>query len=436
MQPALVISSKLLENGAELQLDIRGETHTLGNILQQVTEVHSDTVCSSYQIQHPSEDRMLLNITSIDDDDNVDAPLRKFVEFVDQVIQSITEIRSQFMNGRVDIDSDHQVMVLSSDNSSSSSSSRVIDDRVLRFHLTTMTCIANALRRACMDNVHSLAISHANVEVNDSARHSDYVVSRMQLVPLVSLPLCTTLLDEVRCTSCSDGCPECSVSFTIDKTCPLDHQQPYCTVYSEDLRIADDQVYPVEGKIPLVRLAPGESFKCSGSIRNGTGKQHARYSSVCPVEYRKLSHVLVRDTSDCAAQDIEDIRSSCPRKVFGQDGLSVEHEDNCIACFQCVRVAESRGLDGRIVVRDRKHLDLNEFAMAVHSNGSLPPFHIVISACEYLLYILKQVRTHIVSNFATTPTNSNDRLRRYSPLTQMRLDEEDNSDDIQETWDD
>jgi len=118
---------------------------------------------------------------------------------------------------------------------------------------------ANAVRRAMISDVPTLAIDNVNVEINESNLHDEMLCHRLSLVVLDS--------------------SDCSKEFEIflDVTCDEDYLDVTSDLLKSELNIMKD--------ILIVRLHKGERIKLSAIAKKGTGKEHAKWSPVSAIGY-------------------------------------------------------------------------------------------------------------------------------------------------------
>lgn len=118
---------------------------------------------------------------------------------------------------------------------------------------------ANALRRAIISDVPTLAIDIVNIEINDSNLHDEMISHRLSLVVLDS--------------------SDCSKEFEIflDAVCHEDYLDITSDLLKSELNIMKN--------IVIVRLHKGERIKLSAIARKGTGREHAKWSPVSGIGY-------------------------------------------------------------------------------------------------------------------------------------------------------
>jgi len=80
--------------------------------------------------------------------------------------------------------------------------------------------------------------------------------------------------------------------------------------------------------------------------KKGTGKTHAKWSSVATCQMRKEPTVKINDdkiNNDLTVEKRKEFVNICPRGVFKfnemRNAVEIEDADKCILCIECVRFA-------------------------------------------------------------------------------------------------
>jgi len=206
------------------------------------------------------------------------------------------------------------------------------DANSVRFILSGVSpAFANALRRAMIGEVETMAIENVIVVENNSVMYDEILAHRLGLIPLSSSVEGYVSPDECDCKS-ELGCNKCRVSFTLEAEATDDT----ITVYSGDLRSEDPNVKPIVDKIPIVKLALGQKLKLEAYARLGKGLEHAKWQpvSACAYKYQPRVSVNVKKCDVCG-----ECVKFCPRNVFAIEGsrLIIRNEMNCTLCTDCVR---------------------------------------------------------------------------------------------------
>jgi len=158
---------------------------------------------------------------------------------------------------------------------------RVVDeggDSWVRLELSDglPTPVANALRRAIINEVPTMAVEEVLVIENSSAMPNEILAHRISLIPFVSDIDNYSLPEECTCGS-KLGCERCVVRFVLRAAADTDT----VTVYSRDIspEKPDIKVAPVSGDFPIITLAPGQRVELELYVRLGKGRKHAKWQS-------------------------------------------------------------------------------------------------------------------------------------------------------------
>lgn len=126
---------------------------------------------------------------------------------------------------------------------------------------------SNALRRAVLSEVPSLAVKEATFIENNSAFYDEFIAHRLGLVPLEGETKGMNLPEECSCEG--KGCSKCEVKFTLTEKGPT-------TVKSGDLK-GPSKFSVADENIPLIKLEEGQKIKLEATAVLGRGKEHAKW---------------------------------------------------------------------------------------------------------------------------------------------------------------
>jgi len=126
----------------------------------------------------------------------------------------------------------------------------------------------NTLRRIMMTDVPTLAVKSVSFSKNTTALFDEIIGHRLAMIPLITDLESYTLQE--KCTCKGDGCVKCQTIMSVNCEGPI-------TLYSQDLKIQDPNVKPVEGKIPIVKILKGQELEFEAKITLGKGLDHAKY---------------------------------------------------------------------------------------------------------------------------------------------------------------
>lgn len=229
--------------------------------------------------------------------------------------------------------------------------------------------LANAIRRAMISEVPTMAIDDVVILENNSSMYDEILAHRLGLIPL------TTDLDsyvprEVCGCGSELGCPRCTATLTLE----AEAKDGPITVYSGDLK-SDSDVRPVSEKIPILKLAPGQRIRLEAYARLGRGKEHAKWQPTSTCSYKNLPRIKI-DGRRCDA--CGRCVGVCPKRVLGIEGskLVIRDEMACTLCMDCVRACPISPPPIAVT------WDRNSFIFKVRSVGSLSLERIFKESCN------------------------------------------------------
>jgi len=176
--------------------------------------------------------------------------------------------------------------------------------------------VANALRRAIVDDLPAFAVDEVDFFENNSCMYNEYLANRLALIPL-------TFDDEVA--------DDAKIVFSLDKEGP-------CTVYSHELRSTDEKIKVFAKNIPIIRLGERQRLRLEATAIKGTARQHAKFQSTL-ASYAYCAKIKVKKGDKNLAAAV----AACPRKIILPSGelQSVELCDLCGACTDAAPEAVS-----------------------------------------------------------------------------------------------
>ena len=151
-------------------------------------------------------------------------------------------------------------------------------DAKIKFVLDKTTFgFTNALRRAAMFEVPTLAIEDIYFIDNSSALYDEMVAHRLGLIPLTTdLKTFKTPAD---CTCKGKGCVKCEIKLTLKEKGPK-------LVYASDLKSTDSTVKPVYPNTPIVELLEGQEIELEAVAKLGHGSTHVKWSPCLAYYFR------------------------------------------------------------------------------------------------------------------------------------------------------
>ncbi|MBW2969621.1 DNA-directed RNA polymerase subunit D [Candidatus Woesearchaeota archaeon] len=218
--------------------------------------------------------------------------------------------------------------------------------------------LANALRRAMMEAVPTMAVDSVEFVQNDGVLYDEMVAHRLGLIPL------TTDLKGYDVRKPGD---ELSAKNSVKLT--LKAKGP-CTVYAEDLKSKDPKIKPVHPKIPIAKLLKGQEIELMATAVLGVGKEHVKFSP-CLAWYTYKPKVTVNNNH----KDFEKFREKYPPQVFSNgkiDAKLIEQHNLFEAC---------EGVNDDIV---KIEYDPETFIFNIEPWGQLSPAEILACAADHL----------------------------------------------------
>ncbi len=190
-------------------------------------------------------------------------------------------------------------------------------DRRIKFILGGIDIgLANALRRIAKNEIPIMAIEEVNFEQNSSGLYDEVLAHRLGLIPFVFDPKIY-----------NPGSRSNEAFVTLEAEGP-------CVVKASDIKSED--IWPLDGNIPIVELLEGQKVKLTATAILGYGKDHAKWQAAT-VGYQNVP--IVRVNAEKADTKIVNI---CPTNVFEKrDGkVRVAREEDCILCMRCVEISD------------------------------------------------------------------------------------------------
>ena len=225
---------------------------------------------------------------------------------------------------------------------------------------------ANAIRRASLSEVPTLAIDEISIYDNTSVLFDEQIALRLGLVPLAvdDIDAYSTPED---CACGGAGCPGCRINIMLTAEGPR-------TVYSRDLQISDPGVKVVYEKIPIAVLGEGEKLmiEAYGTVRTGT--VHARWQAGTLCGYKNLPRIEIEDCDGCGK-----CVKVCPRGILVLDESGRVKVTDPVECSLCKLCTDECDIDA-IKVSSLP----DAFVMAIECDGSLPVEELVIRAADVI----------------------------------------------------
>lgn len=245
------------------------------------------------------------------------------------------------------------------------------------------TPYVNALRRTMLSEVPCMAIDEVVIIENSSVLQDEIVAHRLGLVPLKTDLDSYNLPDECPCKS-EFGCNLCRVTLTLD----VEAKGEARTVYSGDLVSENPEIVPVNGKIPIIKLAKEQKLKLEAYARLGKGKNRAKWQPVSMCTYKYYPKIEISGKNCDACGKCVDI---CPRNVYVKksDRIEVQNLVACTLCMDCVDACPKEPPALNVGWNE------NTFIFSLESTNALPPERIMLEAVKLLEKQLDELEKQI-----------------------------------------
>jgi DNA-directed RNA polymerase subunit D len=223
--------------------------------------------------------------------------------------------------------------------------------------------LANAIRRAIVGAVPTLAIDEVEFYDNTSSLYDEVIAHRLSLIPIITDLGLLNFKDECKC---ENGCPSCVVELSLKKKGPG-------PVYSQDLKSSNKNLSPVPG-ILIAKLGKSQKLELKASAVLGRGKDNTKWQ---PAVIGYKYYPIIEISKECTL--CEDCIEACPRDVFEikRGKLNLARDRDCILCRACVEACDQ----GAIKITG----DESRFIYEMESTGSLKPREIFTRACDILI---------------------------------------------------
>ena len=249
-----------------------------------------------------------------------------------------------------------------------------LDDSLARFTLSGASpAFANAMRRAMIGEVPTLAIEDVRIYDNTSALFDEMLAHRLGLIPLTTD--LSTYTTQAACSCGGAGCPACTSTYTLSVEGPR-------TVMSSDLIPQDPKAAPVFDNIPIVKLTKGQKLVIEARAVLNTGRAHAKWQPTLVCGYKNHPVISISDACDACGMCVDE----CPRDILEVKGKKVGiisgKLPDCSMCKLCERACLASGIGDEPAIRITAEKD--RYIFVVESDGSLPAKEIMKRALVYI----------------------------------------------------
>jgi DNA-directed RNA polymerase subunit D len=242
-----------------------------------------------------------------------------------------------------------------------------LTDNRIRFILSDVeTAFANAIRRACLSEVPTLAIDEISIYDNTSVLFDEQIALRLGLIPLEVEDMDMYSTQE-ECQCGGTGCPGCQIGVMLSATGPG-------TVYSKDLQIADSGIKVAYESIPIVILGEGEKLMIEAIATFRPGTEHAKWQAGTLCGYKNLPKIEIDDCDGCGK-----CVKVCPRGILTFTEDDKVEITNTIECSLCKLCMDECDIDAIRVIPVP-----DTFVMFIEGDGSIPARELVHRASDVI----------------------------------------------------
>lgn len=248
--------------------------------------------------------------------------------------------------------------------------------------------LLNAVRRASIEYVPTMAVDFVIFNNNTSVLHDEIIAHRLGLVPLNSEEALRKYKSPEECVGAS---PEKTVDcYAVLSLHASTKEGETRTVYSGDLEpVTDPDVRPAYDRIPIVVLGPNQEISLEAYARLGRGIEHIKWSPATISTVTYSARLAIREELCTLCGKCVEV---CPRDALVLEGNRVRaYDERCILCRQCVKSCPTDAIE--LGFKD------DEFYLTIESSGALKPetviteaFKIIISKLDTFLSILDSIK--------------------------------------------
>lgn len=249
----------------------------------------------------------------------------------------------------------------------------------LEFDMVNTDCsVANALRRILISEIPTLAVEKVLIYKNSGVMPDETLAHRLGLIPIVVDP---EKVDEKELGS---------LKFRIDVKNSADE---IANVYSHDIQCPPSCREPwFKRNVLITRLAPKQEIEVEMFCSKGTGKEHAKWSPVCPATYRLMPNIQVEDVYDEEAVKLQSLFKDGVIGIQNVGGRKKAFVRNPRLDFMSREVLRHEEFDGRVYIGRVP----NHFIFTIES-VSIDPLILLKRAISILIEKARRLREDILN---------------------------------------
>lgn len=262
-----------------------------------------------------------------------------------------------------------------------------LTDEKVYFRLKNVNkALANGFRRIILAEVPTYAIGDVLIEKNTSIHINDYIIQRLNLLPIDSNNRSMIPKMPIECVCTTKQCNQCAIMVSVN----IISSKHKNRIFIKDLFPNDFHFHFTKDAfdIPLFVLNSGEQFKAILILRKGIGHQHAMFKPACVVIAKPTPSIVIE--SNYSNDILKQLVPVCPKKIFQfHDNIfSIQNVDQCIYCDQCTTFAIEN-------LKIPKLININEieddFLITIESVGTLNPATIFTEAVQIMKQKLNEL---------------------------------------------
>lgn len=226
----------------------------------------------------------------------------------------------------------------------------------------------NAMRRAAVFEVPTLAIEDVYFTKNSSVLYDEIIAHRLGMMPLKTDLKSYDLPADCACKG--KLCAKCSVKGSLKAKGPA-------TVYAEDLKFKDPTVKAIYPKMIITKILEGQEMELEFTAILGKGIEHTKWSA-CHFYYRGWPDFDAKDA------DMDKAFEGIPADVVKRSGKTIEVLDFSRWLPSYEEMLEKNG----VKIKNSE----SRFIVTVESWGQMAPEKILDEAVSILQQKLKEVK--------------------------------------------
>jgi len=296
-----------------------------------------------------------------------------------------------------------------------------VTDEIIRFEMIGIdVSLANALRRILISEIPTMAIETVRLYQNTGTLQDEVLCHRLGLIPFKVEPSEFSFRTENEDLSSAN-----SLKFKLHIKCEAKDIDPHLNHYplhssqlewvpmttAQKDKFKNNPPVPVHKDILITKMRPGQEIEAECFVEKGIGKDHSKWSAVCPAYYKLLPKFKF-PAGDITGADAQELKNVCPMKVFDIEESTgkcfAARPRDCTTCRACIERFPER-------VQLTKIKD--HFLFSVETFGSIPPETLLERAIDVMMTKLETM---------------NQNLNIFLPSEEMRVEDDDDEDDDEE----